>query len=104
MNRKERRKLLRDGVNPKAIMDKYTKELYDKAFSDGIRHTADSIMIITAYCLHTHLGLGGKRLPEIMEWIGINIDSFNTNHLKPEDILLMREELEKYNVYFDKMR
>ena len=78
MNRKERRKLLRDGVNPKAVMDKYTKELYDKAFSDGIRHTADSIMIITADVLHTHLGLGSKRLPEIMHQIAENIDAFNT--------------------------
>lgn len=100
MNRKERRKLLRDGINPKAVMDKYTKDLYEQGFHDGIQHTADSIMIITAYCLHNHMGLGKKRLPEIMEWIGLNIDSFNTNQLQPDDIKLMREELEKYNVFF----
>ena len=102
MNRKERRKLLRDGVNPKAVMDKYTKELYERGFHDGIDHTADSIMIITAYCLHNHLGLGKQRLPEIMEWIGLNIDSFRTGQLVPKDIDLMKEELERYNVYFER--
>lgn len=102
MNRKERRKLLRDGVNPKQVMDKYTKELYEQGFHDGIEHTATSILIITAYCLHNHLGLGQKRLPEIMQWIGLNIDSFNTGQLQAEDIQLMKEELEKYNVTFTK--
>ena len=100
MNRKERRNLLQKGVNPKTVMDRYTKELYDKAFYDGIKHTADAIMIITADVLHTHLGLGSKRLPEIMQQINENIDAFNTGHLEPSDIRLMKEELEKVNCYF----
>lgn len=100
MNRKERRKLIRDGVNPKTVMDQYTKELYDKAFSDGIKHTADSIMVLTAYNLHTHLGLGKQRLPEIMYWIHESIDAFNTGHLVASDINLMKEELEKFNCKF----
>ena len=100
MNRKERRKMYRNGVNPKTIMDQYRKEAYEAGFHDGIKHTADSIMVITAECLHTHLGLGKQRLPEIMEWIHINIDSFNSGHLVPSDIDLMKEELKKLNVVF----
>lgn len=102
MNRKERRKLLRDGINPKSVMDIYTKELYDRAFSDGIKHSADSIMVITAYMLHTHCGFGKQRLPEIMQWIHESIDAFNTGHLIPSDIDTMKEELEKYGCFFEK--
>ena len=102
MNRKERRRLLRDGVNPKAVMDKYTKDLFTQGFNAGIEHSAQSIMVIVAYCLHTHLGLGEKRLPEIMYWIHENIDAFNTGHLMPDDIYLMKEELEKYNCLFER--
>lgn len=100
MNRKGRRKLLRDGINPKAVMDQYTKELYDRGFSDGIRHSAITIMIITADVLHTHLGLGKQRLPEIMQQVHENIDAFNTGHLIPSDIDLMKKELKKYNIEF----
>jgi len=101
MNRKVRRKLLRDGVNPKAIMDKYRADVYEQGVLDGIHHSAMTIMIITADVLHIHLGLGSKRLPEIMHQIHENIDAFNTGHLAPSDIDLMREELEKLNCYFE---
>lgn len=84
MNRKERRKMYRDGVNPKTIMDQYRKEAYEAGFHDGIKHTADSIMVITAECLHTHLGLGKQRLPDIMHWIHENIDAFNTRTFSPK--------------------
>ena len=78
MNRKERRKLLRDGVNPKTVMDKYRDDTLEQGFQAGIRHSCIAIMTITAYNLHTHLGLGRKRLPEIMNWINESIDAFNT--------------------------
>jgi len=78
VNRKERRRMEKLGYNKKEVMDRYTKDVFDKAFNAGIKHTADSIMIITAYNLHTHLGLGKQRLPEIMYWINESIDAFNT--------------------------
>ena len=82
VNRKERRRMEKLGYSKKEVMDRYTRDITDKAFSAGIKHTADSIMIITAYVLHTHLGLGKKRLPEIMYWVHENIDSFNTRSIR----------------------
>ena len=78
VNRKERRRMEKLGYSKKEIMDRYAQDTFEKGFSAGIKHTADSIMIITAYNLHTHLGLGKQRLPEIMYWINESIDSFNT--------------------------
>lgn len=101
MNRKERRNLLQKGVNPKAVMDKYREEVYEQGFKDGIHHSAITIMIITADVLHTHLGLGSKKLPEIVYQIHENIDAFNTGHLQPSDILLIKEELSKVGCHFD---
>lgn len=100
MNRKQRRNMLQKGVNPKVVMDKYRQEVYDQGFQDGIHHSAITIMIMTADVLHTHLGLGSKRLPEVMQQINENIDAFNTGHLEPNDILLIKEELAKVGCIF----
>lgn len=101
MNRSQRRNLLQKGYNPKAVMDQYRKEVYEQGFKDGIHHSGISIMIITADVLHTHLGLGGKRLPEIMHQIHENIDAFNTGHLHPSDIDLIKAELAKVGCHFE---
>lgn len=101
MNRKERRSLLQKGVNPKAVMDKYREEVYDQGFRDGIHHSAMTILIITADVLHTHLGLGKQRLPEVVYQIHENIDAFNTGHLQPQDIFEIKKELEKVGCFFN---
>lgn len=100
MNRTQRRNLLQKGYNPKSVMDQYRKETYEQGFRDGIHHCAITILIITADVLHTHLGLGSKRLPEIMHQIHENIDAFNTGHLQPNDIFTLKEELAKVGCHF----
>lgn len=100
MNRKQRRNMLQKGVNPKVVMDKYREDAYEQGFKAGIHHSATTIMIMTADVLHTHLGLGSKRLPEVVQQIHENIDAFNTGHLEPNDILLIKEELAKVGCIF----
>lgn len=100
MNRADRRKLEQKGYSQKSIMNKYRNEAYEQGFSDGIRHTQSTIMMMTAYVLHTHLGLGKKRLPEIMYQIQEDIISFETGHLTVSDIPAIKEELKQVGCEF----
>lgn len=58
------------------------------------------IMNMTAYTISYKLGLGKKRLPEIMDAILNNIDSFNSGHLSKEDYETIKEELKKQGFKF----
>ena len=92
--------LKKKGFSQKAIMDRYRKEAIDQGFGEGIKHTQTVILMMTAYVLHTHLGLGKKRLPEIMWWIQENIKSFGSGHLTKLDIPVIKEELKKCGCEF----
>lgn len=102
MNREQARMLKKKGFSQKAIMDRYRKEAVDQGFGEGIRHTQTVIMMMTAWVLHEHLGLGPKRLPEIMNLIKLNIECFGTGHLTKLDIPTIKKELKKcgcdYNI------
>lgn len=100
MNRTERRKYEKQGYSQKSIMNKYRNDAYEQGFQDGIRHTQSCIMMMTAYTIKTHLGLGKKRLPELMHYIQENIISFSTGHLTVEDIPLIQEELKSVGCEF----
>lgn len=101
MNRSERRKYEKQGYSQHSIMKKYRDDAYEQGFSDGIRHTQSCIMMMTAYTIKTHLGLGKKRLPEIMYRIQENIISFQTGHLTVEDIPAIKEELKQCGCEFN---
>lgn len=59
------------------------------------------ILTMVAYTIQYKLGLGKKRLPEIMGYIMDNIDAFNTGHLNSDDFKEIKKELkEKYDVEF----
>ena len=100
MNRSERRKYEKQGYSQYSIMKKYREEAYEEGFNAGIKHAQNVIMMMTAYTIKTHLGLGRKRLPEIMHYIQENIISFQTGHLTAEDIPAIKEELKQCGCEF----
>ena len=69
-----------------------------KDFEIQKQNVLDVILTMTAYTIQYKLGLGKKRLPEIIESIMINIDSFNTWQLTKEDYKTIQEDLKKYNI------
>lgn len=100
MNRQERRKYEKQGFSQKSIMNKYRNEAYEQGFKDGIKHSCECILMMTAYTIKTHLGLGKKRLPKLMHYIRNNIASFSTGHLEMADIPVIQEELRKVGCEF----
>lgn len=58
----------------------------------------DIYSIAVAYTLNYVCGFGKKRLPEVMQRIWNNVDSFKTGHLSIEDCI---EELKKNGVEFE---
>lgn len=100
MNRAERRKYEKQGVNRKQIMDKYCEELYDQGFRDGMRHVNECVFYMTAYTINYKLGFGEKRLKQIMHDIFNNIDAFRTGHLTKSDYQDIKSQVEKLGVKF----
>lgn len=103
MNRSERRRLERQGYNKKAIMDKYSEELYEKGFKDGMRHVEECVFYMTAYTLYyklnwDNLKSGEKKLRQIMYDIFNNIDAFRTGHLTRSDYEEIKEQIKKMKV------
>ena len=95
MNREQVRKLKKQGYSQKVIMDRYRQEAIDQGFSEGIKHTYKVVLLLTAYALNNHLGLGKKRLPEVMNKIMLYIDSFNTQNLFRGDLPVIASEMKK---------
>ena len=63
-----------------------------------INEYLDIYSLAVAYTLRYVLGLGKKRLPEVMERIWKNVDAFRTGHLDVQDCI---DELEENNIQFD---
>lgn len=104
MNREEKRKALKSINTPQKFTDavslalKKQREDMQKDFEIQKQNVLDVILTMTAYTIQYKLGLGKKRLPEIIESIMINIDSFNTGQLTKEDYKTIQEDLKKYNI------
>ena len=104
MNRSERRKALKSINTPQKFTDavslalKKQREDMLNDFAKQKKEFVDIILTMTAYTIQYKLGLGKKRLPEIIESIMINIDSFNTGQLTKEDYKTIQEDLKKYNI------
>lgn len=98
MNRQERRRLARQGVNEQAIQKRVRDEAYDKAYNDGMLKAIEITFYMTAYTMNYKLGFGRKRLVQMMGWIYDNIDAFRTNHLTPEDYETIKKMVEDMGV------
>ena len=107
MNRAERRKALKSINTPKKFTDTLSEALdfqrrdMEKQFEQQRKDMVDVVLTMTAYTIQYKLGLGKKRLPEIMGYILDNIDAFNTGHLTKEDFKTIKEDLKKYNFYIE---
>lgn len=66
-------------------MQKYREEAIEAGARQGARTTIEMILYMVSYTLNYKLGLGKKRLPQIMNYIIENIDAYNTGHLKIQD-------------------
>lgn len=105
MNRSERRKALKSINTPKKFTDTLSEALdfqrrdMEKHFEQQRKDMVDIVLTMTAYTIQYKLRLGKKRLPEIMNYILNNIDSFNSGHLTREDFETIKEDLKNYNFY-----
>lgn len=106
MNRKQRREYAKN-INTysklkgfEAEFIKVQEEKTKKEIDFAKRMYLEIIMYMTAYTISYKLGLGKKRLPEIMGAILNNIDSFNTGHLSNEDFATIKEEVKKLGFKF----
>ena len=107
MNRTERRKALKSINTPKKFTNTLSEALdyqrrdMEKQFERQRKNMVDVILTMTAYTIQYKLGLGKKRLPEVMGYILNNIDAFNTGHLTKEDFEDIKEHLKYYNFYIE---
>lgn len=92
MNRQRKRELERK-YGPDFAMQKYRDEVMEEGIQQGMKMAIDTILYMTCYTLNYKLGLGKKRLPEIMYHIVDNIDAYNTGHLTPEDFIEIKKQM-----------
>ena len=92
MNRKERRNMEKK-YGPNFAMQKYREEIKEEGIQQGMRMAIEIILYMTCYTLNYKLGLGRKRLPEIMYHIVDNVDAYNTGHLTPEDFIEIKKQM-----------
>ena len=93
MNRTERRKAERK-YGQAFSMQKYREE----AIEEGRRQAIEIILTMTAYTMNYKLGFGQKRLTEIISAIMLNIDSYRTGQLTPEDYDTIKADLAKKGI------
>ena len=74
-------------------MQKYRDEAIQAGAKEGVRTAIDVILYMVCYTLNYKLGLGKKRLPEIMNYILDNIDAYNTGHLTHEDYVEIKRQM-----------
>ena len=99
MNRAERRRLEKNGVNKGTIMKQYGEEAFEAGRKAGMKEATEIIFYMTAWTIQYKLGFGRKRLQTIMWQIFNNIDCFRTGHLYPDDFPKIKEEMqEKYGI------
>lgn len=98
MNRAERRRLERKGVNQGSIMQRYGSEAYDSGYKKGMSDAIEIMFYMTAWAIQARLDFGPKRLQRIMKQIFENIDCYRTGHLYPEDFPYIKSEMQKIGI------
>lgn len=96
MNRAERRKLEKRGISQESIMERYRREAYDQGSRDGVKFSYKMILLLCAYTARIYFDLGKKRLPEFMDRLLKNIDSFRTGQLESKDLEEISKECKEY--------
>lgn len=98
MNRAKRREYERK-YGKDFAMQKYREEAIEEGAKQGVRTAIDVILYMVCYTLNYKLGLGKKRLPQIMYHIIDNIDAYNTGHLTHEDFVEIKKQMNKLGFY-----
>lgn len=104
LTKRQEKRLEKIFNNPKQLR-KWVDEVYQDMVSKVSKETENRILqyldfysIAVAYTLNYVCGFGKKRLPEVMERIWNNVDSFRTGHLDIEDCIT---ELQKNGIEFE---
>lgn len=104
LTKRQEKRLEKVFNNPKQLR-KWVDEVYEDMILKCEENTEKIILeyldiysIATAYTLSYVLGLGKKRLPETMQRIWENVDSFRTGHLNLDDCL---QELREKGIDFE---
>ncbi len=103
MNRAKRRKLAKQINTPQKleqVVEATTRERTAdivKEYRQKLLDYTEVMVVITAYVLNLE-GFGKKRLPKIINRILMNIDSFRTGELTPEDYTIIRKEMENLGI------
>lgn len=104
LTKRQEKQLTKVFNDPKKLR-KWIDEVYHEMISKCEQETEKRIMeyldiysIAVAYTLRYTCGFGKKRLPEVMQRIWNNVDSFKTGHLSLEDCI---EELYANGIEFD---
>ena len=104
LTKRQEKQLTKVFNDPKKLR-KWIDEVYHEMISKCEQKTEKRIMeyldiysIAVAYTLRYTCGFGKKRLPEVMQRIWNNVDSFKTGHLSLEDCI---DELYDNGIEFD---
>ena len=104
LTKRQEKQLTKVFNDPKKLR-KWIDEVYHEMISKCEQETEKRIMeyldiysIAVAYTLRYTCGFGKKRLPEVMQRIWNNVDSFKTGHLSLEDCI---DELYDNGIEFD---
>lgn len=104
LTKRQEKRLNKIFDNPKQLR-KWVDEVYDEMIQRCTKQTQDTILqyldiysLAVAYTLRYVCGFGKKRLPEVMQRIWNNVDSFKTGHLNIEDCV---QELKENGISFD---
>ena len=82
-------------------MQKYRDDAFNNGFKEGVNTTYCVVMNMVAYTLNYKLNLGKKRLPEIMQSIVDNIDSYRTGQLDSNDYKEIKKIVKGLGIVID---
>lgn len=104
LTKRQEKRLQKVFNNPKQLR-KWVDDVYSDMLNkcevktqQRILQYLDLYSIAVAYTLHYVCGFGKKRLPEVMQRIWNNVDSFKTGHLSIDDCI---QELRENGIEFE---
>lgn len=104
LTKRQEKRLQKVFNNPKQLR-KWVDDVYSDMLNKcevktqrKIFYYLDLYSIAVAYTLHYVCGFGKKRLPEVMQRIWNNVDSFKTGHLSIDDCI---QELRENGIEFE---
>lgn len=86
-------------INLKPNIDKVVtqvnRELYEKGIRDGMEKATNFVITMVIYTLNYKLKdtIPIEELHDIIHGIYLNIDSFRTDHLTPEDYIVIKKQV-----------